>query len=63
MIFISSGGCGNKTAHIFSKELLKLGAGAIELSGGIYDEHQLQKLKRLDEALTNHDRAINLKPE
>lgn len=47
MIYISSGGDRKKTGYEFAVEAGNYGITNIELSGGRYDEHQLEKLKKI----------------
>ena len=44
MIYISTGGFKFKTSFESVQELIKKGIKSIELSGGIYEKDQIQKL-------------------
>ncbi len=47
MIYVSTGGDKIRSAYEYAKELTEIGISAIELSGGIHDNFQLEKLKSL----------------
>jgi len=47
MIYVSTGGDRARSAFEYTKELIECGLTAIELSGGINDNFQLEKLKTL----------------
>lgn len=47
MIYISTGGCGTKSAYETSVDFIDQGISFIELSGGLHDEGMLQKISSL----------------